>query len=194
MLLDLSCWPILVISHEAIGHLVVRTMGTVQVNGLVSHQRRGDGLRDKAETKVIEPGVQLPRGRSVLIETKLDPVPNFNVALANLNHERLFGHSRPKAEVEVLPDPYEVATGYRDPLTGKFGTWRLTIQMQQRATGTWLATVSQYDGSPMMTVALQGLVGKSDPLGSKCQFPLSRFIDKLTQPDNAWDRLLGEDD
>lgn len=165
-------------------------MGTAQVTGLVSHQRRGDGLRDKAETKVIEPGVQLPRGRSVLIETKLDPVP-INAVFVN---GEPFGYSRPKAEVKVLPDPYEVATGYRDPLTGKFGTWRLTLQMQQRATGTWLATVSQYDGSPIMTVALQGLVGKSDPLGSKCQFPLSRFIDKLTQPDNAWDRLLGEDD
>lgn len=191
MLFDLSCWPILVIPHEAIGHLVVRTMGTAQVNGLVSHQRRGDGLRDKAETKVIEPGVQLPRGRSVLIETKLDPAPNINAMFVN---GEPFGYSRPKSEVAVLPDPYEVATGYRDPLTGKFGTWRLTIQMQQRATGTWLATVSQYDGSPMMTVALQGLVGKSDPLGSKCLFPLSRFIEQITQPDNAWDRLLGEDD
>ena len=194
MLLDLSCNPVLVLPNECPNHVVVRTLGTRTVTGHVTWQEPATKANGKALTRTLKAGVSLPRGGSVCMETRLQPL----LPLPQTGFSRLVRQSEPDALV-VLPSPYEAATGYRDTLTRQYGEWRLVIQMQRRPTGTWVVTVGRYGEAPFVAVAVKDLIVDRGPLGrTACNFPLSAYIKEKAQaegdpPETAWDRLVDDD-
>lgn len=196
VLLDLSLNPILVLAHEASDHLIVRTLGTAMVSGLVSRQyRTSDRLDAKTHTVQVSPGVELPKGRTVTLETRLLPVvqgPAYTTVSISAGPDLTALLSEEKSSTPILPDPYEVATAYRSLITGTSGTWRLAIQMQRRPTGTWIITVSQCEGPALVAVAIPKLdLRKEVP---KSNYPLTKIIQGAGKPDNAWGRLIEDDD
>jgi len=193
----------MVLPHECLGHLVVRTLATHTVTGNVIRQWRTSNRPSGRKTDVLKPGATLPRGRSVCMETRLVPIlpePVYEVDAGVWWPEGTVTNTRPaKNAPTILPDPYEVATAYRDPLTGRYGEWRLVVQMQRRPTGTWLVTVGRFEEAPFMAVAMKDLLVERGPLGrTTCEFPLSRFIKETAQkgtdePETVWDRLVEDD-
>ena len=193
MLLDFSLRPILVVPHEVPEHLVVRTLGTAVVSGLVSRQEySSDKPSAKVVTEQVSPGVELPRGRSLCLETRLPPMKPLTKTVEVRVVERGLPVSRFAEEPigAILPNPYEVATAYRDMTTNTSGTWRLIVQMQQRPTGTWLVSIRQYEGTDLVSIAIPKLThGKLH----KSDYPLAKYIQGVGKPENAWDRLVGEE-
>lgn len=189
MLLDLSVRPLLVIPHEVKGHLVVRTLGTSRVTGLVTQQVYGQNGKYRVYSEEV--GARLRRGQMECLETRIRPRFDYD-PLQDLYRIPVDGRPEPRrAPTPILRDPYEVGTAYRDPVTGTFGEWRLSIQLEARPTGTWLVTVSRVGGEPLLCVAVPQL----DPYVSECDFPLSRVVGSINEiePETAWSRLVDDD-
>ena len=182
MLIDLTRKPLNLVPHESPGHLIVRTFQTPDVTGVITHRAGRD-----PKLKALDPGATLKKGSVVCMETRLPPVGRFT-----LDHEP----PDPKGPV-ILPDPFEVATIYRDPLTGAQGNWRLSIQLQQKPGNLWLVSLNQIEHE---RVTMLVSVEVSDLLtfgGLKVAYPLQRLMAATATkggPANAWDWLREDND
>lgn len=167
MLIDLSIRPPMVVPHEAEGHLILRTMETRQVSGVV-----GRGLEP------LRSNVRYPmKGATSLLETEVRPLWLYGL------------------ESSVLPDPFEVATGYVDLVTGKLGQWRLQVTLQYRKNKTWLVQVLSPEIGPLVAVSTKEDLLPSSAVTIPCRFPLQRLMgDKLQGPHNAWSKLTEDTD
>lgn len=93
--------------------------------------------------------------------------------------------------VSFTPDPYEVVSTYRDPVTKFSGSWRLGVLVELHPKGKmWLVTVSDATSSALlMTIAVKGL-DPNPPMPEP--LPLNRATRNVAVG-TAWDRILGDD-
>lgn len=101
-------------------------------------------------------------------------------------------HETPREKaVSFTPDPYEVVSTYRDPVTKFSGSWRLGILVERHPKGKlWMVTISDATTSALLvTVAVKGL----DPNPQVLEpLPLNRATRNVAVG-TAWDRILGDD-
>ncbi len=178
MLIDLTRRPVIIQPDECKGHVIVRTIASRTVTGLLTQRLELNRSGTRTHTPTLRPGASLQRGPLTCLETRLH-LDNFEDALA---------------------DPYEVATGSYDLLTNVYREDRLKVQVRFRTTGVWLVTVSPHDAAPFLAITVKDLALGRGILGAAvCEFPLSRRIQKVAQtgieqPTNVWSRLAGTEE
>jgi hypothetical protein len=100
-------------------------------------------------------------------------------------------HETPREQAAFTPDPYEVVSTYKDPVTKFSGSWRLGVLVERHPKGKlWLVTVSDATTSVLLvTLAVKGL--DPNPLMPE-PLPLNRATRNVAVG-TAWDRILGDD-
>jgi hypothetical protein len=89
---------------------------------------------------------------------------------------------------KILPEPFEVVSVFRDPVTHYRGTWRLGIRVERHTNGRiWVVTIQNMSTEELVcSLAVKGL----DPNpASRGPFPLSRAT-RAIAGGTAWDRIL----
>ena len=180
MLLDLTVRPVQVLPDECPKSLVVRTLGVgAYVTGIVGLREDSSGYRTKKRT-AIPPAAKLNRHDKTYVETRI-PLT-----------QRIARRYHPPDE-RVLPEPYEVASAYKDVTTSKLETAEIAIILEHpvsKGVKRCLATI-QSDGKLLLTIVIkdyEATVG----LGEE-PVPLERVKKIQDQPMSAWERLLDDD-
>ena len=203
MIIDVSRRPLLILPDEVTESVVVRSVGNSVVSGLVSYKNEPyrRAAHPRTQTVDIEPGASLTRGSSTCYETRLI-LPGAKIPKNPYAHLEVLMQDEPpwmreqreqekKPEVTLLPDPFEIASAYKDSLTGFAGTWRLGFRVEQHKK-LWLISVldiAHATGAALCTVAVKGLNPNPaflEPL------PLSKATRRIAGG-TAWDRILGDD-
>ena len=196
MIIDVTRKPLIVFSDEITDSVVVRSIGNREVSGLVTflYERRNM----KARTISLEPGASLTRGDSTCFETRIllpgskGPKENpydFTRDYFNYNYNDEAAMAK---QAKILPEPFEVASYFKDPVTGFSGTWRVGIRAEKHKNGkTWLVAISDsLTGTLLCTIATRGLDPNPQILET---LPLKRATRNVVVG-TAWDRILHGDD
>ncbi len=205
MLIDLTRKPLILYPEESPNALVVRSIGNKQVNGLVSYVTDADNVSRRRRD--LKPGAEITRGSNTLYETRV-PIPGAKMADSpyeeshqarwrredRQRHAQAIGIPEAKEKVEILPEPFEVASVYTDILTSVTGTWRAGIRVEfiskMKAYPWVVSVIDATTGVTLSSVAVSGLDPNPeirDPL------PLTRAIQRTARPANAWTRVLDDD-
>lgn len=188
MVIDLTRKPVVVNTDICVNWVVVRTASNKEVDGRLRRRlERGDTKLGTAEhnTVVVDIGAQKKRDELTLMEVRLP-----------LNH--LLRRRREQG----LPNPFEVATVYRDGFSKLLGTWRaqLIIERSVNRNGIlWLVTIRDETSQQyLLTATAKDLDAAAGGVlifnGTKPpdeQFPLDRLSPSTTPtaPLSRWDRL-----
>jgi len=176
MLLDLTRRPLLILPHLIPQHIVVRTLASKNVSGLIYRQLEANRSSTRYLTENLKPGAVLKRGQQTLMETRLVPDLTEQYAV-------------------MLPDPYEVATGSYDLVTRHYREDRLRVQLHYKTVDTWLITVSEMGSEPFFAVVAKDLaMGKGFWGTTECDYPLRQRIKDIAEsdteaPESYWSRL-----
>jgi hypothetical protein len=200
VLIDLTRKPLIVYPEVCESSVVVRSIGNRDVNGIVSFWL--DAERKARRRRDINPDAKITRGPSTLYETRL-PLPGVNLAYGqnpylrddpHWRNARDFGPEKKRADANILPEPFEVASAYQDTLTGIHGTWRAGLRiefMEKMKKSPWVVSVLDVtSGVTLSTIAVSGLDPNpliSDPL------PLTKAVQRTVAPGNAWTRIMDDD-
>jgi hypothetical protein len=208
MLIDVSRKPLIIYPDEAPQSVVVRSIGNRDVNGIVSYWI--DAHHADRRRKDLTPGAQVARGSATLYETRI-PLPGvvmpnspyYSPHDANLRENRRYQarysgipEREPAKKVEILPEPFEVASAFSDLVTNSHGTWRTGIRIEyveKMKRAPWVVSIVDVtSNATLSTIAVGGLVVKPE---TPDVLPLTRAIQKTSQgPANAWTRLLDDTD
>lgn len=199
MLIDLTRKPLIVYPETCPTSVVVRSIGNHDVNGIVSFIVEPERVTRKRRD--LPPDAKLTRGKSTLYETRL-PLPGYNRATLNpyvREYDRHWPADHPLSKqnerrADILPDPFEVASVYKDFVTNVTGTWRAGVSIQHIAKmkkNPWVVGILDVTSSvTLSTIAVSGL--EPNPLHPDT-LPLSKAIEKTIAPGNAWTRILDDD-
>ncbi len=194
--------------------VVVRTLETRDVSGRIGFKRE---WRSKNTEKMffLEPGASLTRGGVTCHETKLslyEAQAAYDAKNASrTRYERVsVQHVLPgtlaitettqyvprrdeASTLDLAAEPFEVATGAKDAISGQVFVWRAAISIQ-RFKELWLVTVRDVSGEKSVDLCTFG--SKTlDPKVQKEDFPLQRLTKKVVEkPQNAWEHLMSDDD
>ncbi len=196
MLIDLSRKPLIVYPETCPSSVVVRSIGNHEVSGTVTYWV--DSARAGRKRKELKPDASIARGKSMLCETRI-PLPGTKrpydedpYAKENYGH-RVFKPSH-EPKVNILPEPFEVASVYVDVVTGAAGTWRAGFRIEfvdKMKKSPWVISISDVTtGTMLSTVAVSSLEPNpvlTDPL------PLTKAVQHTVSPGNAWTRILDDD-
>lgn len=198
MLLDLTHKPLIVYPETCTSSVVVRSIANHDVDGIVSFWIEPERTRRRRES--LKPDATITRGKNTLYETRL-PLPGVKLEYGKnpyLRDTREWpeGHPLAKArKVDILPDPFEVASAYQDQVTCVWGAWRAGIRIEhveKMKRSPWVVgIVDTTTGMVLSTIAVASLDPNpliADPL------PLTRAIQRTALPGNAWTKLLVDDD
>ena len=201
MIIDVTRKPLLVLPDEITDSVVVRSIGNRDVPGIVTYvyARRWQKAEKRTE---IEPGAKMTRGDHTCFETRLILPGAKNVEKSPYNVLHDYDQRYPRASFDsadrakeatatILPEPFEVASSFKDPVTGFGGSWRLGFRVEQHKSGKmWLVTVIDVTtGVLLCTIGAKNLdpnPGILEPL------PLSKAT-RAIATGTAWDRILGDD-
>ena len=199
MILDVTRKPLLILPDEVSDSVVVRSLGNRNVTGLITYTVQLSTV--KSRTVSLDPGASLRQGEITCFETRLllpgsrrpkdSPYADMNDYAPRYRARYEFEHEK-KEPVQILPEPFEVASVYRDPVTRFMGTWRVGMRIEKHQNGkTWLVTAHDpVTGMLLCTVAVRGL----DP---NPQIPDVLPLTKATRnkvATNAWERIMEDDD
>lgn len=181
MLLDLTVRPVQVLPDECPKSLVIRTLGVgTYVTGIVGLREDSSGYRSK-NRRTIQPAAKLARRDKTYVETRIP-----------LHHRIPYCRYHPPDE-RILPEPYEVASAYKDVLTSKMDTAEIAVILEHpvsKGVKRCLATI-QSDGQMLLTIVIKDY---EETLGlGEEPVPLERVIKVQSQPMSAWERMLDDD-
>lgn len=185
MLIDLTTFPPTLLLDECPTSLTVRTWAAFGVSGLISRRvpiEYGDDFDRgivKERLEGLKPAAQVTQGRITCYETRI-PL-TYKVLGTTLNGNAL------------LLDPWEVATGAKDVLTGRSLTWRATLQVapHQKNQSLLIISIGRYgDATALAHVATKSL---SDDLFKREPLPLQRLAREAAGVLNTWERLVEDD-
>jgi len=196
MVIDLSRMPVLVSSDVCPDSIVIRTARDKTVDGIL--RRKIDpknltpdngALRNRNEKKVsdvyeVAVEAQLSRSGQTLQEMRLP-----------LRHMLTWD---PKNG--LLPEPFEVATAYREGITKRLGTWRIQIKVEilqnQVKNGKngriWLITIRDEGARRDIVTATMKLPEDEGPVLPKLELlPIQKKLNVLEKPESlsVWARL-----
>jgi len=197
MILDLTTQPVTVSVDECLTSLVVRTWAAFGVNGILERLDKTHPRALKEHLEVLKPAAQLTQGAITCYETRVplpvareercwscDSLPNADCRICNWMG----------GDIKILPNPWEVATGAKDVVTGATLTWRAALQVFQHPKNhnLWIVEVSRV-GDPqrlvrLATKSLSMLPFKSDTL------PLHKHAKATAnEAPSLWARLTEDD-
>lgn len=193
MILDLTRRPILILQDQCPGTVVVRTFHTRDADGRIYVKREHE------EMKFLKPGASLQRGAITCMETQLNLWEALGAYAGKNNFRKtvkefsfFWTSGTEKYDLDLSAEPYEVATGSKDGVTGGQSAWRAAIYIQ-RYKGLWFVTVQDISGDKPFDLCT---VGTRD-LSVNAQvtdFPLLRLTKKIVgKPQNAWEHLLSDE-
>lgn len=189
MIIDLTRKPCLVLPDECADSVVVRSIGNRDVSGLVSFQYTPYRATKTRHVDLI-PDAKMVRGNSTCFETRL-LLPGTTVVENPYagTPDYIPAWAREQQKATILPDPYEVASVFKDPVTNFAGTWRLGIRIEKHKK-LFLVTVQDMNKEGMLvTLAVKGLDPNPHVLETLPLAKLTRTVASGT----AWDRILGDD-
>ena len=209
MILDLTRRPMLMLHEQCPQSIVVRTFQTKDVNGRLSVKRDTRVYRASIEKMIfIEPGASLKRGEITCMETRIDLVEALDAYRAanagELRWDRVdtvvdgvphvnLNYRMEKPKLDLVPEPYEVATGAKDAITGQIVTWRVAISIQQRK-ALWLVTVRDISEEKAVDLCTIGVYDLDPRPRLRDDLPLLRLMKTIVgKPQNAWEHLLADD-
>ena len=188
MVIDLSRKPVFVNTDVCNGWFVIRTASDGSVDGLLrrrlekNEHRRGRKEKHAGNSSTfVEPEAKMVHKEKTFFETRL-PVD----------------HILRRQKDEPLPNPFEVATSYRDVFTQRWGSWRAQIlieRWQNKQGELWVVTVrDEVTRTDLVTLTMKeiqkevatGIGTHNDDL-----LPLERITALRAQPkrQTVWDRL-----
>lgn len=195
MVIDLTRRPIVINTDVCQDSIVIRTAGAGTVDGLLRRrlEKREQPIRNvekqqAADMCEVVPTVSLPRGGVTLREVRLPMRHVF---------------ARGERKGIPFPNPYEVATYFKDSLVGAQGTWRIEIKLEKvvNNNGTfWTATFRDLAAGMDLATATTKSLDFDNTLHSKLEpLPLERVLAKTGEntplkPTSVWDRLRGSAD
>jgi hypothetical protein len=201
MIIDVTRKPLLVLPDEILDSVVVRSIGNRECMGIVTYVYARRWQKDEKLAE-IDPGAKMTRGDATCFETRLilPGARGLKKSPYDILHDydetyprRDFSNTarEKEATATILPEPYEVASAFKDPITGFGGTWRLGFRVEKHKNGkTWLVTVIDVtQGVLLCTVAAKNL----DPNPTVLEtLPLARATRNIATG-TAWDRILEDD-
>lgn len=164
------------------------------------------GTSSQFETRLPLPGAKPAKGIQTPFPVAPTPPPQWLPLVASPGPGDRFasrydayvtssrGPERESAETppqaELAPEPYEVASVYRDLLTGYQGTWRIAIRIEKHKNGKiWVVSVTDLGGSCNLVLATKSL----DPNPTiREKLPMNR-AQRTQATGTAWDRILDDD-
>ena len=204
VIIDLTTLPVTLSVDECPSSVVIRTWAAFEVNGLLYRKTRLNS-RIKGHTEELKPGAQLTQGGITCMEVRLPLTRVFENddgrecwRCEGRGSSLRSGEPCPtcldRNAAKILQDPWEVATGAKDVVTGRSFVWRAWIQAYPHPKNKqlWLVSVGrESEALPLIRVAtktLSMLPFKAEPL------PLARHAqDVATAPPTLWERLTEED-
>lgn len=205
----------LILHEQCPQSIVVRTFEVGDATGRISVKRDQGGRRSmldppKERTQFLSPGASLKRGDVTCHETRIDvydalrayeaanagqirwdstPITDVGGVYHSTTH---FRWERPK--VDLSAEPFEVATGAKDAVTGQLFLWRAAIFIQRRKE-LWLVTVRDISNDTMVDLCSVGVRDLDTGPRLKEDFPLLRLTKAVVgKPQNAWEHLLADDE
>lgn len=193
MLIDVTRKPALILPDVLQDSVVVRSIGNQEVSGQVTFRYERRGVT-KSEIITVPPGAEITRGGNTCFETRL-MLPGCKRGFKDRTPFDFLDdwHDYDKPVETIHPEPYEVASAFKDSVTDFRGTWRLGVRIEKSLSNKklWLVTVFDgMSGAPLCTVGSKDLDPRPQTLEP---LPLTRATRTVTTG-TAWDRILGDDD
>ena len=204
MIIDITRKPVLVLPDENPESVIVRSMGVrggVDGRVVFTYKRRWHRSEDIVEVK---PGAQLAKGDSTMYETRLI-LPGTEVEKGRPSPYDYIAdqrHRYPSAEITredreaeagvvVMPEPFEVASVFKDPLTEFVGSWRVGVRVEKHKNNKiWVVTILNVtQGNIIFQLALKGLNANPQIIDT---LPLARAARNVAVG-TAWSRILEDD-
>lgn len=204
MIIDVSRKPLLILPDEMADQVIIRSIGNREVTGLVTFDQTG--RYEKRKIVDVTPEAVLHQGTIAQFETRLPlpgapyrrgvttpyPVPPRQwqpYTVLSRGPERESAETPPP--VELAPEPYEVASVFRDLVTDYRGSWRLMIRIEKHKNGKiWIVSVWDAGGTVNLVLATKYL----DPNPTvREKLPLNRAA-AATATATVWDRIRDVDD
>lgn len=183
MVIDLTRRPIFINTDVCTDCIVVRTARTREVDGI---------LRRKLDARQHVPR----RGNEKRVGTMAEVTPEAEMAQGDITFMEVrlpTAHVSSRQPKDALPDPYEVATYYRDLFTNKIGTWRaqLIVELSSNKNGkVWLITVR--DETLKVDIVCATAKDFARPVTGQELLPLQRGNPRLAPgrgTTSVWERL-----
>jgi len=197
MILVLMQKPVMILGDMCPGHVVIRSLKTSEVDGIVTWRpdlTTPHGSRTTGPITTLVPGGILTRWDTVCHETQI-PLNQISTEYTR----RPFGkhlYRETENTMALIPEPFDVATGAQDPNTKVMNTWRAGVYIQKKK-GVWLITVRDISNPAhhidQCSIATREL---DDSLAAAADLPIVRLLrtrGPKGRPDNAWGHLLADD-